>query len=412
MGAFFIADSLPLPVNYLCMKTKSYVLALLLAVATSIYSQTGTTTLETFVSGGVTRNYRLYIPKLYKQGTKVPLLLNIHGYTSNASQQEMYGDFRKIADTENFIIIHPEGLGTNGGASALGWTNFYPMSMPNNDLIFLSALIDSTVSKYSINTSRIYSTGMSNGGFMSYDLACFLSNKIAAVASVTGSMSDSHFTACNPNRPVPVMQIHGTNDVTVKFDGTPGNIGGVTTPIETLVQHWVNHNNCNTTPVKTNVPNTNLLDNCTAEHYVYSGGDKGSSVEFYKVIGGDHSWPGASFNINTTNMDFSASAEIWRFFSQYTLPTEIDENTSSKNDVLIYPNPSNGFVNVSVSNTTSVKLFISINDITGREVFSYTNEQCSPYFQKQINLAGVSTGVYFIKTTCNTNVNIQKLVVQ
>ena len=137
------------------------------------------------INGGIQRDYILYVPANYTGTAAVPLLLNFHGLTSNATQQMFYGDFRSIADTAGFIIVHPEGTLDNNGDTHfnVGWG-----ASTVDDVAFSSALIDFISAQYNINQDRVYSTGMSNGGFMSFKLACELSNRIAGIASVTGSI--------------------------------------------------------------------------------------------------------------------------------------------------------------------------------------------------------------------------------
>jgi len=297
------------------------------------------TTTHTVNVNGTNRTYRLYVPTIYNGSTAVPIVFNFHGYGSNSTQQEAYGEFRPIADTANFILVHPQGLTVNGST---GWNNFGAPGAANADMDFVDKMITDLSATYNIDANRIYSTGMSNGGFMSYDLACFMSSRFAAIASVTGSMLQSHKQACNSGHPMPVMQIHGTADAVVTYAGTAGGFG--VTHIDSLVKFWVDFNHCSTTPAFTALPNINTADNCTAEHYVYSGGTNGSTVEFYKIINGGHTWPGAIYQVNgNTNMDFSASKEIWRFFSKYRLNnlTASVEEISVK-DLAIYPNPSGG----------------------------------------------------------------------
>lgn len=223
-------------------------------------------------------------------------------------QQEMYADFRPIADTANFIIAHPDGL--------FFFTGFgKPFRATPDDQGFLSALLDTIIAHYNINQNRIYSTGMSNGGYMSYLLACGMSERIAAIASVTGTMTPSMKVNCMPMHPMPVMLMHGTADpVPVPFIG---NASGLS--IDSVVRYWVEINHCNATPIYTAVPDLVLGDGCTAAHYLYQGGDMGSTVEFYKIIGGGHTWPGAPIAVGVTNMDINGSKEIWRFFSKYSL---------------------------------------------------------------------------------------------
>ena len=126
------------------------------------------------------RDYILYVPALYNATNPTPLVFNFHGYTSNAFDQMWYGDFRSIADTAGFIIAHPMGSLDNSGITHwnVGWGG-----STVDDIGFTAALIDSLSANYNINQDRIYSTGMSNGGYFSYHLACNLSTKIAALES-------------------------------------------------------------------------------------------------------------------------------------------------------------------------------------------------------------------------------------
>lgn len=283
-------------------------LLLLTAIASGQNTLSGT-----IQSGGLTRDYRLYVPAAYTGAAAVPLVLNLHGYGSNNLEQEVYGSFHAIADTANFLVVMPNG--TLDGQGKRFWNTFLGGASVD-DVAFLSDLIDTLSATYNIDPNRIYSTGMSNGGFMSYELACALNDRIAAIASVTGSMIQSRLNACNPGRPVPVMEIHGTADGVVPYTGSAMN---TFVAIPALVAAWVDFNDCSPTPVITPVPNASTTDGCTAEHYLYTGGDNGSTVEHYKIIGGGHTWPGALFNIGVTNQDFNASKEIWRFFSQFKL---------------------------------------------------------------------------------------------
>ena len=280
---------------------------------------------SSIIHGGLQRDYTLYIPASYSAGTEVPLVFNFHGYTSNAFQQMLYGDFRIISDTEGFIIVHPEGTLDNSGISHwnVGWGG-----STVDDIGFTEALIDSLSAIYSIDNSRIYSTGMSNGGFMSYQLACELSDRIAAIASVTGSMNIGWFNSCNPNHPMPVMEIHGTLDPTVSYNNS-----SFTESIPDIMGYWQNFNNCNSTPIITNVPDINSNDGCTVEHQIWENGTNGASVEHYKIIDGEHSWPGAIFPNGTTNQDINAAEKIWEFFNKYDINGVISTSTSLEENI-------------------------------------------------------------------------------
>ena len=358
-----------------------------------LFAQMGaqTTIIDSMKYGGITRNYRLYIPAIYKPAKAVPLIFNLHGLGSNAMQQEYYGDFRPIADTADFILCHPNGT---VGSSGQGWNNFGAVGQGVDDVGFISALIDTISKKYSIDAQRVFSTGMSNGGFMTYDLACYLNRRFAAVASVTGSMIASHLSACNAQHPTPVMEIHGTADPVVSYPGNGGIVAS--THIDTLVKYWVKFNHCSLTPVVTQVPNTNTTDGCTAEHQVFNGGKNGTTVELFKIIGGGHSWPGAPVNTSNgpTNHDFSASKEIWRFFSQYRLNivTGISERKTEELSLNLYPNPAGSGFEIDFADADKADYTFHLFNSIGQEVMTQKATRAKTY----ISRGSLPSGLYTI----------------
>ena len=315
---------------------RGLLLGLLLLTAAAAPAQTTLT--GTIRFGGGVREYRLYVPAAVLAAPTVPrpLLLNLHGYGSNNLEQEAYGDFRPIADTAHFLVLHPNG--TPDGSGARYWNTFVPPGTTGpDDVGFLLALVDSVRARYAVDTARLYSTGMSNGGFMSYELACRQSARFAAIASVTGSIARTHLTACQPARPVPVLEIHGTADNTVPYGGT-----ALFAPITDVLAFWVQANGCGA-PVVTAVPNTSTTDGCTAEHTVWPAGPSGARVEHFRIIGGGHTWPGAAFNIGVTNRDINASVEVWRFLRAYRRlggqPTAAPTDQPLAGALTVSPNP-------------------------------------------------------------------------
>ena len=226
---------------------------------------------------------------------------------------------------------------------------------------------------------------------MSYTLACELNERIAAIASVTGSMIGPNLAACNPQRPVPVMEIHGTADNTVPYNGT---VLSAFVAIPTLVDAWVGFNNCNPTPLFTNVPNTSTTDGCTVEHYVYSGGDAGTTVEHYKIIDGGHTWPGAIFPIGVTNQDIQASREIWRFFSQYRLDelTDIATPVAATADWKAYPNPAHDYLLLQSASGQKPQR-IQVWDASGRLYQTVIPAQAGSI---RIETGNLHNGLYFL----------------
>ncbi|MCC5923039.1 MAG: T9SS type A sorting domain-containing protein [Crocinitomicaceae bacterium] len=309
---------------------------LLIALPLGLLSQTNQTL--TLTHGGLQRTYKIYVPAIYDNNSSAPLLLNLHGYTSDMVEQEVYGDFRAIADTAGFILVHPNGtLDLSGNRF---WNAFSAFGV--DDIGFLNALVQEIKQNYNINDNKIYSVGMSNGGVMSYILACQANSPFAAVGSVTGSMPVGSFQNCQANRPTPIIQIHGTDDQVLPIGGN-----AQFEPIAQVVDFWVGHNDI---PLNSSIfielPDINTNDNSTAHQYIYcSDNNKPCEVEYLEIQNGGHTWPGSIVplpNMGATNQDINASVEIWRFFSQFS--KDQLANNSSLPLVLqlrLYPNPSN-----------------------------------------------------------------------
>lgn len=335
---------------------------------------------------GLERQYILYVPDSYSPETPAPLVLNFHGYGSNAVEQMFYGDFRPIADTAGFLIVHPQGtLDFLGGTHwNVGWG-----TSSVNDVGFTTALIDALSAMYAIDPERIYSTGMSNGGFFSFKLACELSDRIAAIASVTGSMNSNQAATCNPAHPMPVMVIHGTADGTVQYDGN-----FLFASIASVLAYWVGFNGCDATPVVAQIPDTDPNDGCTAEHQVYPNGALGAEVEHYKIFNGGHTWPGSAFVIGVTNQDMDASKEIWRFFSKYDINGLVDPTSAlahaSLNPVRVYPNPAR--TAITIENAFDQPMPFVLSTLQGQRIHTglLTDDRQS------FSLQGIVPGMYFL----------------
>ena len=363
-------------------------LLLFLLISTSVAHSQQTIT-ASITHGGLQRDYILYVPANYTGTQDVPLLFNFHGYTSNASEQMFYGDFRAIADTAGFIIVHPEGKLDGSGQTHfnVGWGG-----SSIDDLGFSSALIDSLMMDYAIDADRVYSTGMSNGGFMSFHLACNLSSRIAAIASVTGSMVPATMSNCAASHPTAIMQIHGTSDGTVAYNGG----GGISASIPSVLTYWSNYNNTDATAITTAVPNTNTSDGCTAEKIEYLNGDNCTEVVHYKIAGGAHTWPGAPITIGVTNRDIDASTEIWKFLSRYDInglraTCALSTSTLENETFELYPNPANNVI--TLKGTFSEALNYEIIDALGKVVATGNVDTSN----NTIDISKLKADVYFLK---------------
>jgi len=344
---------------------------------------------------GLERDYRIHFPPNFDSADELPLVFNLHGYTSNASQQELYSAMNGVSDDGNFIVCYPNGIDNS-------WNVGLPGGSSADDVGFLNDLVDTLHSLYNVNLNRVYSCGMSNGGYMSYKLACESSDRIAAIASVTGSIVPGNEDDCEPTRAVPVMEIHGTNDPTVAYDGS-----FFALPIEEVVQFWVDKNDCLSEPDTIDVPNINTQDGSTAQRIEYLNCDDEAEVVFYKVQNGGHTWPGAPIALGTTNYDFDASIEIWEFFNRFSLDGAITsvENEVQVVDIQLFPNPATD--RVVLKNLPSEVRDIRFLDATGR-VVKQVNVVDGEYLE--LSIEELEVGFYWVLVSGERLVESLKMV--
>jgi polyhydroxybutyrate depolymerase len=365
-----------------------FILLLVVFIQTSVAQ---TTVIDSMVSGGIMRYYHVYIPKNYVTGSSRPLIMYFHGYGSNASIEQAYSNFMPVADTAGFFIVYPEGLKDGNGNQY--WNAGIPgIPTTPDDVAFVSSLIDALHLRYNINTSKVYATGLSNGGYMSYRLAWKLSDKIAAIASVSGSMSPADFAICTPPRPIPIMEIHGTADQTVSYTGS-----AIATDIDTLMRFWVHNDHCIPISDPLAVPDLDPNDGSNVIHFEWVPELQNMSVELYRITGGGHvDWPGAGTG---NNMDFSASPTIWQFFNRFQLSSSgVKEKETGPYSFDFYPNPCSDIIHIP-SNTNGI---VTIFDLTGRKMLTSK--------EKNIDLIAVPSGFYFLEFEGDGIRSIEKLV--
>jgi polyhydroxybutyrate depolymerase len=265
------------------------------------------TTLE---FGGLSRTYAVHVPPGHSTG----LVINLHGGTSTGSAEERLTNFDAVADANGFVAVYPDGIDRNwadGRASE-------PDRRGVDDVGFLAALADKLRTQYGIDPGHVFATGMSNGGFMANRLACDRADLFAAVAPVSGTLGRN--VACNPSRPVAVLEVHGTADPIVPFDGgSMRGRGGASEIVSApaMVQRWRAADGCSGEPAEDTLPGAG--DGTVVHRFTSAPCAAGTAVVFYQVDGGGHTWPdGAQYlpkaMIGPTTRDFSASQAIGQFF--------------------------------------------------------------------------------------------------
>ena len=266
-------------------------------------------TTETLDFQGQSRTYELYVPAAYDGTRNVPVVFDFHGFGSSAKQQIVYGNFKPEADRDDFLIVAPDGQDSPGGRHF----NLGNETGLQNDVAMVGALLDHLEATLCVDSTRVYSTGMSDGGAMTSVLACVASDRFAAFGPVAVIL---FLPSCNPGRPIPLTAFMGTDDPVVPFDGGPVHCcgGALVQPAPDTLAKWAAYDGCD--PAFTDERlgtevRKRTWPNC-----------KGATTTFYIIDGGGHTWPGSLdvARLGHTTKQIDASATLWDFFKSHSLP--------------------------------------------------------------------------------------------
>ena len=380
---------------------KKYFPILFICFFSLSFLQAQQTESHNIVHDGLDREYHIYIPVSYDGATSVPLLFVFHGYGGNARDLMRWGDMRSVADTAGFILIVPQGYKDHRGSphwNVGSWT----IGSTVDDIGFIEKIINRTSDEFNLDLKRVYSYGHSNGGYFSFELACQLGNKIAAIGSIGGTMSTESYDSCEPSHNTSVITVHGTSDPIVYYTG--GRPYNSKSQVETL-RYWVDFNNTNISPEIIEVPDSDKNDGSQVELYKYDGGTNGTSVHHFKVINGGHSWPG-----RYGNMDIIATSEIWKFVSKFNIEglisnesTYLEEEIKSGNSYGIkleqnYPNPFNPSTNIDFYLPEMAQVSLTVYNHIGQKIINAVDRKFLKGNQSvMLNLNDFSSGLYLYK---------------
>lgn len=266
------------------------------------------------------RAFLFHVPKSYDPKKPAPVVLALHGAAMNGPMMVWFSGLTKKADEAGFIVVYPSGTGTGPFLvwNAGGFKGKLAESKAD-DVAFIGKLLDDLATVVKIDEKRVYACGMSNGGMMCYRLAAELSDRIAAIAPVAGTIA---IDESKPKRPVPVIHFHGSKDNIVPFEMAKGkkpafiNFKGV----EESIQTWVKLDGCGEKP-KFEVISKDGND-LQVTRKTYGGGMEGAEVVLIVVEEGGHTWPGqqppVGF-IGKSTKDLSANDLMWEFFQKHPM---------------------------------------------------------------------------------------------
>lgn len=278
----------------------------------------------TVTGGGADHAVRVFVPSSF-DGAALPTVLSWHGLGSNGAEQAAYSGYEDLAEEQGFMVVHPTGVGT-GAAGVRSWQLADDASGDRDDVAFAATLIDELVAGWCAEPTRIYSTGMSNGGYFTTRLLCELSDRIAAGVSVAGLY---HPADCTPTRPVPLLAFHGTDDRVVPYEGGESVLSGGDVPpalaalfdqsIRDEFEEFVVDNGCE--PAATDT----FIDSEIVVHS-YEGCDGGFVMALFEVRFGGHTWPGSPLRdvvgdaLGFTTGRVEATRDGWVYMREFSVP--------------------------------------------------------------------------------------------
>lgn len=297
---------------------------------------------------GTPRTIQVHLPPEYSKRKRYPVVLVLHGLHGDGSLIARISHFNKTADQFGFIVVYPnsrEGRWTaapDEGVRSIGGfgrrrTILDDMTRPPrpddvggrplNEIPFFNDLLDQIESEYSVDASRIYATGYSDGAFMDFRLGCEMSDRIAAIATVGAVLPETLAETCSnwSWRAVPLMMMNGTDDPEVPYRGRLAqSVGFYLLPAKETLKEWAKINNCGQKPVHDTIE-ARTGGGLETRVETYTDCTDGATTVLYSIEKGGHTWPGGEQYIpvrfiGKTNEDLDASEIIWKFFAAHPMP--------------------------------------------------------------------------------------------
>jgi polyhydroxybutyrate depolymerase len=350
-----------------------------------------------FDHNGIDREYIYYEPVDLDE--QAPLVFVMHGYTGDANSIKNYSDMNQFADQYGFAVCYPRGTTDGGGNRFWNVGYAFHQNQTVDDVGFLTELAQYLQLTHGLNPDYTFATGMSNGGEMCYMLACQSYNTFKAVAPVAGMILTDILNECADSPPIPIFEIHGSQDDVTPPSGDPNNNDGwgAYPSIPFTINYFSEKNEC-TTVVTETLPETDFSDGSYVLSEKHLNGINNNEVWYYEVVGGGHDWPGA-----WGNMDINAGEEAWLFFQKYISNVLSVPNAAElEKSMRVSPNPASDFIRIETSN--EVQLYeVIIYTTLGTKMKARLNNE-------SIDLAHLSPGIYFLMIKTSLGTTTRKIV--
>ena len=336
-----------------------------------------------FEYDGIDRQYIYYEPS--ELNDNIPLVFVMHGFTGDANDMRNYSEMNQIADEFGFAVCYPRGTMDSNGNRFWNVGYAFHDNETVDDVGFLTELAEYLQLTHGLNPDYTFATGMSNGGEMCYMLACQAYDTFKAVAPVAGMILQDILDECDNSPPIPLFEIHGSQDSVTPISGDPNNNDGwgAYPSIPFTIDYFSEKNEC-TTVVTETLPNTNLSDGSYIVSEKHLNGINNNEVWYNKVVGGGHDWLGA-----WGNMDINAGEEAWLFFQNHIdNPLSIPNFEDLENTIRVFPNPTANVINISTNGQLEIKELIIYNTLGVKLNLRATNEL--------IDLTNLKTGIYLL----------------
>lgn len=274
--------------------------------------------IRTLSSDGRDRTYELHVPPGWTRSARMPLVLVFHGVPGTSRGIQLITRFNAVADERGFIAAYPAAATGDWDLGCGGCTAAEAQGV--DDVRFMRAVIDAIGADAGANTSRVYVAGYSQGALLAHHLACAMTDRVTAFASVAATMLEPTANRCTSTRRVPALFIHGTADA--EFPPGGRTVGGLTSlSLDATLQFWLARNGCTGTGTPADLPDTQA-DGTTVTRVAFPGCPASGEVVLYQVNGGGHTWPGAAPGtlpaaLGPVSRDVDASELLGEFFARH-----------------------------------------------------------------------------------------------